>query len=75
MFLVTGKPLHIEGLVIEGKKYFLDEGIHLFPEPSEETKEYMKKIRILTNQHLLNEDKTDLKHSAIVEQSITYFQR
>lgn len=58
-----------------GKKYFLDEGIRLFPEPSEETKEYMKKIRILTNQHLLNEDKSDLKPSAIVKQSITDFRR
>lgn len=59
----------------KGKKYFLDEGINLFPEPSEETKEYMKKIRILTNQHLLNENKTDLKHSAIVKQSIADFRR
>lgn len=58
-----------------GKKYFLDEGIHLFPEPSKETKEYMKKIRILSNQHLLNEDKTELKYSAIVKQSITDFRR
>lgn len=52
------------------KTVFLDEGSRAFSNPSDELKEYMKKIRLLSNQHLLNEDKTDLKPSATIEQQL-----
>lgn len=56
------------------QKVFLDEGDRLFPEPSQELKDHMMKVRILSNHHLLNEDKTDLKPSAIIKQSLNDFQ-
>ncbi|OBZ15852.1 hypothetical protein A8L34_27790 [Bacillus sp. FJAT-27264] len=49
------------------------DGFNLFPEPTEEMKEHMKKFRLMSNQHRLNDDKTDLKPSAIITQSVKDF--
>ncbi|QNR70559.1 hypothetical protein IAQ67_29315 (plasmid) [Paenibacillus peoriae] len=56
------------------KMVFLDEGDSVYPEPSKKLKEHMKKIKILSNQHLLNEDKTGLKPSATLKQSLNDLQ-
>ncbi|KZE78147.1 hypothetical protein AV654_19420 [Paenibacillus elgii] len=45
----------------------LDEGNLLLPEDTVSMKEQMKQIRLLTNSHLLNEDKTALKPSATIK--------
>lgn len=46
-----------------------DEGHLLLPMVTKELEEYMRKIRLLSNQHRLNEDKTDLKPSAVIRLS------
>lgn len=58
----------------DDKKIFLDEGGRAFPNPSDELKEHFKKIELLSNQHRLNEDKTDLKPSATIKQSLNDLQ-
>lgn len=57
----------------DNEKVFLDEGRNVLLGPSKEMKEHMKKIWIASNQHLLNDDKTGLKPSANIKQSLRIF--
>lgn len=58
----------------KSNKQYLDEGISLYPEPTKELKEHMKRIHILQNQHRLAEDGS-VKPSAIHTQSMKDFDK